>query len=97
MNNFMGHTEIMRHEASCKTAGLTTDEQYALIAHEVGHFVASIERIQQWGFDEEVYADSIAVKIGLHNELMSALQKLINSPMTDKTSIPVLQSRINLL
>lgn len=97
LNNFMGHTEIMRHKACCDAANLTVDEQYALIAHEIGHFIATIERIQVYGFDEEVFADSIAVKIGLRNEIISAIQKLIKSPMTDRTAIAELKARLNLL
>lgn len=97
LNNFMGHTEIMRHRACCDAGGFTQEEQYALIAHEIGHFIAAIERIQVYGLDEEVFADSIAVKIGLKNEIVSAIQKLIESPMTDKSAIAELKARLNLL
>lgn len=97
LNNFMGHTEIMRHKAFCDATGFSIEEQYALIAHEIGHFIAAIERIQVYGFDEEVFADSIAVKIGLRNEIVSAIQKLILSPMTDKSAIAELKARQNLL
>ena len=65
--------------------------------HEIGHFIAAIERIQVYGLDEEVFADSIAVKIGLKNEIVSAIQKLIKSPMTDKSAIAELKARLNLL
>lgn len=97
LNNYMGHTEIMRHKACCDAAGFSIEEQYALIAHEIGHFIAAIERIQVYDFDEEVFADSVAVKICLRNEIVSAIQKLIKSPMTDKTVIPELNARLNLL
>ena len=97
LNNFMGHTEIMRHKACCDAGRFSPEEQYALIAHEIGHFIAAIERIQVYGFDEEVFADTIAVKIGLRNEIVSAIQKLIKSPMTDKTVIPELNARLNRL
>lgn len=97
LNNFMGHTEIMRHKACCDAAGFTPEEQIALIAHEIGHFIATIERVQVRDFDEEVFADSIAVMIGLKNEIVSAIQKLIVSPMTDKSAIAGLNARLNLL
>lgn len=93
----MGHTEIMRHKACCDAGGFSPEEQYALIAHEIGHFIAAIERIQVYSLDEEVFADSIAVKIGLRNEIVSAIQKLIKSPMTDKSAIAELKARLNLL
>lgn len=97
LNNYMGYTEIMRHKACCDATGLTTEEQYALIAHEIGHFIATIERVQVRDFDEEVFADSIAVSIGLKNEIVSAIKKMIISPMTDKVAIAGLKTRLNLL
>lgn len=87
----------MKHKACCDAAGFTPEELYALIALEIGHFIATIERVQVYDFDEEAFADSLAIKIGLRNEIASAIQKMIKSPMTDKTAIAELNARLNLL
>lgn len=65
---------IMRGDL-CQKANLSQQEQFALIAHEIGHFVSAYRNTGLRGQKEECYADDMAAKLGLRNDLVSALQK----------------------
>lgn len=55
--------------------GLSDEEQYALLAHEVGHFAAHYSAASLSKMDEELFADQVAVSLGLGSFLRSALIK----------------------
>ena len=58
---------------------LTEEEQYAAIAHEIGHIIYRFsDKKEQFpkGQGEEIFADSIAAEIGLANEILSVIEKM---------------------
>lgn len=73
-NNQTYNDIIMRGDL-CQKANLSQQEQFALIAHEIGHFVSAYSNTGLRGQKEECYADDMAAKLGLRNDLVSALQK----------------------
>lgn len=68
-------------------SGLNEEEQYALLAHEVGHFVAYFTNANVSGQQEEIFADEIAMNLGFHESLRSALtfSKVIIIKLRDST------------
>ena len=58
--------------------GLSTKEQMACFAHEIGHFAFFFLENKN-AYIEEIYADEYAKLIGLEEPLCSALRKLIDS------------------
>lgn len=81
---------IMRGDL-CNTAHLTQQEQFALIAHEIGHFVSKYKKTGLNGQADEFYADDRTVELGLRCELASALQKCIAVIPQPNISDPFLQ------
>lgn len=74
------NSEIMRSESICSTCNFTQEEEFALIAHELGHFNVRLNNIKCNDVQEEEYkADEYAVNLGLGNELKSALEKIRKS------------------
>jgi hypothetical protein len=64
--------------------GLTESEQFAAIAHEIGHilyFYSKNRDLYSSGQGEEIYADAIACKIGLADSMLSTIVKLERSKM----------------
>ena len=57
---------------------LTESEQFAAIAHEVGHIMYFYLDNKDSYPNEEVYADNIACRIGLRYSIISLLDKLIS-------------------
>ena len=71
------NSEIMRSESICSTCNFTLEEEFALIAHELGHFNVKLNNIKCNNTqDEEYNADNYAVNLGLRNELKNALIKI---------------------
>lgn len=72
-------TEIMRSEDVYNECGFTEKEEFAILAHELGHVVAG-KRGQKSDnhLQEELNADQMAVSLGLANHMASALQKMID-------------------
>lgn len=63
---------------------LTEEEQYAAIAHEIGHIIFRFSSLKDHYSDtlgQEVFADLVACEIGLHQQLLTIIHKLINSGM----------------
>ena len=61
---------------------LTESEQFAAIAHEIGHilyFYSKNRDLYSAGQGEEIYADAIACKIGLADSMISTIVKLERS------------------
>lgn len=72
-------TEIMRSEDVYNECGFTEKEEFAILAHELGHVVAG-KRGQKSdnNLQEELNADQMAVSLGLANHMASSLQKMID-------------------
>ena len=58
--------------------GLTESEQFAAIAHEIGHILYFYLEYKDSFPCEEVYADSVACRIGLKDSILSMIDKLIS-------------------
>ena len=70
--------EIMRSESIWSACNFTQKEEFALIAHELGHLNIKLNDIEcNDTQDEECKADDYAVKLGLKSELKSALSKML--------------------
>ena len=70
---------IIFNQAAIESLGLTEEEQYAAIAHEIGHIIYRFsDKKEQFpkGQGEEIFADSIAAEIGLANEILSVIEKM---------------------
>lgn len=73
---------IIFNQAAIDNLELTEEEQYAAIAHEIGHIIYRFfDKKEQFpkGQGEEIFADSIAAEIGLAEELLSLLEKMVSS------------------
>lgn len=74
------NSEIMRSESICSTCNFTLEEEFALIAHELGHFNVRLNNIKcNDTHDEECNADDYVVNLGLGKELKSALIKICDN------------------
>ena len=56
--------------------GFTYPELFAVLAHEIGHI---LYRTHPWGFDAEERADSMAAELGLGQQMISVIEKIIAS------------------
>lgn len=56
--------------------GLTVPELYAAIAHEFGHI---LYRTNPWAPDAEHRADTLAAELGLGSQMISVIEKVIQS------------------
>ena len=71
--------EIMRSEAVFNECGFTREEEFAIIAHELGHFVAGVRGEKSTdNMEEERRADAMAVFLGLKEEMISTIRKMID-------------------
>lgn len=70
-----GHTIYISEEEVGKL-GLTDPEILAVIAHEVGHVIYSTNSWQPYC---EERADSVAADLGLGSQMISAIEKIIDS------------------
>lgn len=81
---------IIFNESAIDRLGLTEEEQFAAIAHEIGHIIYRFsDNKAQFpkGQGEEIYSDGIAAEIGLAKPLLSLLEKLeIRGMFTDSES-----------
>ena len=60
-----------------KKYGLTSDEQFAFVAHEIGHILMYYDNdIPQDTILKEIKADDVAVRLGLKESLLSGLEKI---------------------
>lgn len=72
-------TEIMRSEDVYNRCGFTEEEEFAILAHELGHIVAGKRgEKSEDNFQEELNADQMAVSLGLASHMASAIQKMID-------------------
>lgn len=73
---------IVFNDSLIKSLSLTKEEQFASIAHEIGHilfFYLENQHDYPNPQDVEIFADKIACKIGLSVPLLSTIDKLENS------------------
>lgn len=70
---------IKRYSNPCSRFNFSQGEEFALIAHELGHAYIQENSIQCNGFEEECKADDYVVKLGLGNDLKSALTNIFNN------------------
>lgn len=56
--------------------GLTDPEIFAALTHEIGHIMYGSQR---FGIDAETRADSLAAELGLANQMISVIDKVIMS------------------
>ena len=69
----------MRSEAVFNECDFTREEEFAIIAHELGHFVAGVRGEKSTdNMEEESRADAMAVFLGLKEEMISAIRKMID-------------------
>lgn len=69
---------ILINEPTCDTLRLNHRELYAFIAHEFGHILDDTPRGNDQ-LEREINADQTSVELGLTQELISGLQKLVDS------------------
>ena len=102
-NRAINKGSIWYNEHKVNEIGLDQEERYACIAHELGHMMDPNQRNPEHQQDREIYADSIACKLGLGDSMISALHKMIdyyqrsNRAADDNVCIDNLQERINVL
>ncbi|MBO7617886.1 MAG: hypothetical protein J6T22_11825 [Bacteroidales bacterium] len=74
--------EIMRSEEAYNKCNFTIEEEFAILAHELGHIVAgkrgekSVDNLQ-----EEMNADKMAASLGLACHMQVAIQKMIDAKL----------------
>lgn len=77
-NTTMKPLIIAINEKVCQILDLTLQEQYAMIAHEIGHIIDNTPK-EKNSKSREYNADQFAVKLGLSQELKTGLEKIIGS------------------
>lgn len=68
--------KIFISRSQTDSLGLTFPEIYALIAHELGHIFYHTD---PWDVDGENRADSLAAELGLADQMISVIEKIIQS------------------
>lgn len=87
---------VVVDESCCELLGLTNEEIMASAAHEVGHIIfyfLSNKAIYD-KFGEEIIADEYATRMGLGNQLKSALIKLKSSDLYPEVQRNLMRIRI---
>lgn len=88
--------DIMRSIKCCGICNLKPEEEFALIAHEIGHLSATHKDLNLKNWDEELYADQLAVKLGLRDAISSALLKMKEANLNPEENNQITK-RISLL
>ena len=71
--------EIMRSEDVYEKCGFTREEEYAILAHELGHMVMGKRGQKSMNnLQEEKNADQMAVSLGLSGAMKTAIQKMMD-------------------
>jgi hypothetical protein len=78
-NPIMTKKNIAYNQYNCDKIRLTIIEKYAFIAHELGHIYDSKIYQTDDNLTKEINADEMACKIGLQDDLICGLQKLMDS------------------
>ena len=89
--------EIMRNEDVYLKCDFNREEEYAIIAHELGHILNGIRgEKSEDKLIEEMNADQMAARIGLSEQMKSAIQKMIDLNINPENNTQM-QERINRL
>lgn len=83
------HNDIIME--TCSNVDYETAEQYALIAHEIGHISNKYKDLNFSNNQEELQADQLAVKLGLGGSLKTAIEKMI--PLSEEKFVSLLRTR----
>ena len=86
---------IVMNEAVCNDLNLTKRECFAMIAHEIGHILDTTPRVGN-ETQREINADIFTVRLGLSQELINGLTKIIDSCNYD-AQVEGIQERIGVL
>jgi Zn-dependent protease with chaperone function len=70
---------IAINEQVCQKLSLTQEEQYAMIAHEIGHILDNSPSEKNNPLNREYTADQFTIRLELSEELKTGLKKIINS------------------
>lgn len=68
--------KIYLSEKEIGRLGLSDPEIFAALAHELGHI---LYHTHPWGFDAESRADTLAAELGLRDQMISVIDKIITS------------------
>lgn len=82
---------IAINETQCERLGLEDGEKDACLFHEIGHILHPNE---DDGLKKELTADSLAVEIGLEDQLVSALKKMVVSDVFNIEASNEMMNRI---
>ena len=74
--------------------GFTTEELEAMLAHEIGHAVDTLERTDKSQPESENNADDFAFAHNLGNSLCSALKKCISSGLFSDQEVEGMMKRV---
>lgn len=90
--------EIMRCDEVYNKCNFTKEEEYAILAHELGHIIDGKHNNNpiEDNLLKEMKADKIATSLGLASHLQTALQKMIHADIKPCNNIEM-QQRINAL
>ena len=83
-NDTIFYVNNYRHIPDSIVLDFAKEELFALISHEFGHIVAHYENEDCGGVKEEITADEFATKLGLHEPLICALEKIKNHKEEEK-------------
>lgn len=89
--------DIIENTALCQRLHLTDKERYALIAHEIGHFVEKKNSRGNGENEEEIACDGYAVELGLGDSLKTALQKIVDAKICTEEKNKRILERIDKL
>lgn len=67
---------IFLSEKEIGKLGLSDPEIFAAIAHELGHI---LYHTHPWAYDSEQRADTLAAQLGLRDQMISVIEKIIAS------------------
>ncbi len=89
--------DIIENTDLCKDLQLTDEERFALVAHEIGHFVEMKNQRGKGDNEEEIACDEYAVVLGLEEPLKSALRKIVDAKLCSEVSNEKIKERISSL
>lgn len=78
-NPVLDQSIIAINEQICLQLKLSPEEQYAMIAHEIGHILDTNPREINNQLNREYNADQFAINLNLTKELKTGLEKIIES------------------
>ena len=89
--------DIIENTDLCQKLQLTDKEKFALIAHELGHFIERKSHRGDGSNKEEIACDEYVVELGLGNALISALRKIVDANICSEDKNDKIKERIEIL